>query len=106
MLDRPDNSWQSIRWPLPKGEVRDMPDDALIHTSALRRMEANPNYRPGNLIVGGGGRGVKKAPAEYGMGQWDIACEEGDPIGECVTRKAKDKGINGNGKEKDKQNGQ
>ena len=86
---QPDNSWKSIRWPLPKGEVRDIPDGAWIHSSALKRMEHNPNYRPGNLIVGGGGRGVRVAPAEYGMGEWVIFKDEGDPISECLVRKNK-----------------
>lgn len=83
---RPDGSWISISWPLPKGEVRDIPDDACIHTSALRRMTVNPDYRPGNLIIGGGGRGVRKAKAEYGIGQWDVLREEGDPVGEVWVR--------------------
>ncbi|KAL9630408.1 MAG: hypothetical protein Q9204_004736, partial [Flavoplaca sp. TL-2023a] len=52
-----DGSWQAITFPLPMGEVRDIPEDAKIHHSAIRRMEANEDYRPGNLIVGGGGRG-------------------------------------------------
>jgi len=84
---QPDNSWKSIRWPLPKGEVRDIPEGAWIHSSALRRMEANENYRPGNLIVGGGGRGVKVAPKALGMGQWETLREAGDLVGECVVRK-------------------
>ena len=84
---RPDGSWKSIRWPLPKGEVRDMPDDAWVHNSALRRMEANENYRPGNLIVGGGGRGVRRAPKHLGIGEWQVLKGEGDPTGEIFVRK-------------------
>ncbi|KKY29273.1 hypothetical protein UCRPC4_g00065 [Phaeomoniella chlamydospora] len=83
----PDNSWRSIRWPLPKGEVRDIPADALIHHSAIRRMEKDENYRPGNLIVGGGGRGIRKAPEEYGIGNWDVVREKGHLVGECVVRR-------------------
>ncbi|KAF2015955.1 hypothetical protein BU24DRAFT_369885 [Aaosphaeria arxii CBS 175.79] len=86
---QPDGSWTSITWPLPKGEVRDIPDNAVIHSSVLRRMEADDNYRPGNLIVGGGGRGVRKAPKEMGMGKWKVYREEGDPVGECFVRKEK-----------------
>ncbi|KAI4112624.1 MAG: hypothetical protein LQ345_006254, partial [Seirophora villosa] len=67
---QPDGSWKAITMPLPMGEVRDIPEDAKIHHSAIRRMEADENYRPGNLIVGGGGRGVRKAPAELGIGEW------------------------------------
>lgn len=90
-----DSTWKSIRWPLPMGEVRDIPDSAWIHTSALRRMEANENYRPGNLIVGGGGRGIRVAPAKYGLGEWDIHREAGDPVGECMVRKSRQQGQNG-----------
>jgi hypothetical protein len=86
---QPDGSWKSISWPLPKGEVRDMPDDAIIHNSVIKRMEANSNYRPGNLICGGGGRGVRKAPEKLGTGKWKIHSEPGDPIGECYTRAEK-----------------
>ena len=64
-----DDSWKSIRWPLPKGEVRDIPDGAWIHGSVIRRMHADSMYRPGNLIVGGGGRGVRIAPPHYGTGK-------------------------------------
>ena len=71
--------------PLPRGEVRDMPNDAKIHRSAIRRMENNPNYRPGNLICGGGGRGYIKAPKEAGIGEWIVVGEEGDVVGERVT---------------------
>lgn len=45
-----DGSWKPIRWPLPLGETRGIPRDAVIHGSAFHRMEADPNYRPKNLI--------------------------------------------------------
>lgn len=83
---QPDGSWTSISWPLPKGETRDIPDNACIHTSALKRMNINPDYRPGNLVCGGGGRGIRKAKPEHGIGQWDILREEGDPVGEVWVR--------------------
>jgi hypothetical protein len=83
-----DGSWKSITWPLPKGEVRDVPDNAVIHNSVIKRMEADPDYRPGNLIVGGGGRGVRKAPKHMGMGKWIIHRAKGDPVGEVVVRAA------------------
>lgn len=72
--------------PLPRGEVRDMPDHAKIHCSAIQRMKIDPKYRPGNLILGGGGVGVRVAPAHAGTGDWTIAGEEGDHIGECYVR--------------------
>jgi len=84
-----DGSWKAIRWPLPMGEVRDIPDDAKIHNSVIRRMKADPNYRPGNLIVGGGGRGVRKAPKELGMGDWVVLREEGHPVGEIWVAREK-----------------
>ena len=81
-----DGTWKPINWPLPLGEVRDIPDTAWIHGSAVRRMEHDPKYRPGNLIVGGGGRGMRVAPEKYGIGDWAVVHEHGDPIGECVVR--------------------
>lgn len=86
---QPDGSWKAITFPLPMGEVRDMPEDAKIHHSAIRRMEVDENYRPGNLIVGGGGRGVRKAPKELGIGQWVVHKNKGDPVGEMLVRKGK-----------------
>ena len=67
--------------------MRDMPADAKVHHSAIKRMQQVPSYRPGNLILGGGGRGVKKAPKEAGIGEWEIVAEEGDIVGERVVRK-------------------
>lgn len=88
---RPDGSWEAITWPLPKGETRDIPYDAIIHNSVLKRMETDPSYRPGNLIVGGGGRGVRKAPEHLGMGKWKLHCNEGDAVTECYVRSEKKK---------------
>ncbi|KAH7264539.1 hypothetical protein FSOLCH5_009932 [Fusarium solani] len=85
-----DGSWKPIRWPLPCGEVRDIPDGVRIHGSVLRRMKMDENYRPGNLIIGGGGRGVRRASAEHGMGDWVCVADEGDPVGEIWVRKKKD----------------
>lgn len=88
---QPDGSWKPIRWPLPCGEVRDIPTGAQIHISAIRRMQADPNYRPGNLIIGGGGRGVRRAPEKYGMGEWVVFKDEGDPVRETYVRKSESK---------------
>ncbi|KAL9125804.1 MAG: hypothetical protein Q9217_005046 [Psora testacea] len=84
---RSDGTWKAISFPLPMGETRDIPEDAWIHHSAIRRMESNPNYRPGNLIIGGGGRGVRKAPKEHGIGEWQVLKGEGDPVGMVYVRK-------------------
>ena len=83
----PEGTWNAISWPLPMGEVRDIPEGAKIHNSAIRRMKADERYRPGNLIVGGGGRGIRRAPKEMGIGQWDVLREEGDPVGEVYVRR-------------------
>jgi hypothetical protein len=82
-----DGSWKPIRWPLPRGEVRDIPNDAKIHVSAIRRLKADADYRPGNLILGGGGRGKIKAPKRCGIGEWDVADYPGCPIKETYLRK-------------------
>ncbi|KAF4452978.1 hypothetical protein F53441_4209 [Fusarium austroafricanum] len=87
---QPDGSWKPIRWPLPGGEVRDVPDAVRVHGSVIRRMKMDENYRPGNLIIGGGGRGVRKASAEHGIGEWDCVADHGDPVGEIWVRKKKD----------------
>jgi hypothetical protein len=91
---QPDGSWKPITWPLPCGEVRDIPENVLVHNSVIRRMRADPKYRPGNLLVGGGGRGVRKAPASVGMGEWVVLREEGSLIGEVFVKKgALEKGL-------------
>lgn len=69
------------------GETRDIPKNAQIHHSVLKRMDCNPHYRPGNLIIGGGGRGVRKAPEKYGTGEWRVYKNEGDRITETWRRK-------------------
>ncbi|KAF2770344.1 hypothetical protein EJ03DRAFT_66272 [Teratosphaeria nubilosa] len=46
-----DGTWKPIIWPLPMGEVRYMPDDALVHSSIIRRMQADKTYRPGENKV-------------------------------------------------------
>jgi len=84
-----DGTWKPISWPLPRGETRDMPDDAQIHGSVIARMRADPSYRPGNLILGGGGRGVRRAPAGAGIGEWVPAGggERGCLVGEVYVRR-------------------
>jgi hypothetical protein len=83
-----------------------MPDDAKIHISAIKRMEVDPTYRPGNLIMGGGGRGVVFAPKDAGIGEWLPAGDEGDFIRGRMIRKPKEKNEkNGNEKAREKANG-
>jgi len=85
---QPDGSWKAIVWPLPCGEVRDIPDDARVHVSVLKRMYADPTYRPGNLLVGGGGRGIRVAPEKYGTGEWEVLHSEGNPIAEVYMKRS------------------
>ncbi|KAK0649851.1 hypothetical protein B0T16DRAFT_445504 [Cercophora newfieldiana] len=87
-MDLQDGVWKPIRWPLPCGETRDIPLNARIHDSVIRRMELDENYRPGNLIIGGGGRGVRTAPKKYKIGEWVCVAEEGDPIGAVWMKKS------------------
>lgn len=83
-----DGTWKPIRWPLPCGEVRDIPDNVRVHGSVIRRMKEDDAYRPGNLIVGGGGRGCRVAPKSYGMGEWECVANPGDPVGEVFKKRA------------------
>jgi hypothetical protein len=41
----------------------------------------------GTLSVGGGGRGVRKAPEHLGTGEWVVACHDGDRVKETYVRK-------------------
>ncbi|KAI1749545.1 hypothetical protein F4782DRAFT_533346 [Xylaria castorea] len=82
-----DGSWRPIRWPLPGGETRDIPHTARIHGSVMRRMKHDTSYRPGNLIVGGGGRGIRQAPEEHGVGDWECVGGHGDPVEEVWVKK-------------------
>ncbi|EXJ92752.1 hypothetical protein A1O3_01304 [Capronia epimyces CBS 606.96] len=86
-MDLHQGKWRAIRWPLPMGETRDIPADAQIHNSVIKRMQMCPDYRPGNLIVGGGGRGVRRAPKRYKTGEWVAHSCEGDPIKGTFVRK-------------------
>ncbi|KAI1289054.1 hypothetical protein F5Y03DRAFT_378507 [Xylaria venustula] len=83
-----DGSWKPIRWPLPAGETRDIPHTARVHGSVIRRMKQDASYRPGNLIVGGGGRGTRIAPAGYGIGEWECVEGHGDPVDEIWVKKS------------------
>jgi len=68
------------------GETRDIPKNAQIHNSVVKRMQHDPEYRPGNLIIGGGGRGCRKAPEKYGMGDWKKHKYHDDPVMETFVR--------------------
>jgi Uncharacterized alpha/beta hydrolase domain (DUF2235) len=80
----PDGSgrWRVIRWPLPMGEVRDIPDDARIHGSVIARLAADISYRPGNLVDGGGGRGSRRARQEWVLSEWVCLSGGGTAVGQ------------------------
>jgi len=62
----------------------------------IRRIKADPKYRPGNLIIGGGGRGVRRAPKNAGIGEWEVLREGGSLVGEVLVKKgAEEKGLVG-----------
>lgn len=82
-----DRGSRTMYFPLHCGEPRAIPNDALVHVSAIRRTQHNKDYRPGNLIVGGGGRGVIRAPPEYGIGEFVAKYNIGDPAQELWVRK-------------------
>lgn len=89
-LDPVSGTWRAIRLPLPRGEVRDIPDEVRVHGSVLRRMRADEGYRPGNLICErGGGRGRRRARVEEGMGEWIAIGGEGHPVEEVWGKKGK-----------------
>ncbi|GAB1216033.1 hypothetical protein ATERTT37_005234 [Aspergillus terreus] len=83
-----DGGSRTMQFPLHCGKPRGIPNDALIHVSAIRRMQHSKDYRPRNLIVGGEGKGVIKAPPEYGLGGWVPKYNIGDPTHELYVRKA------------------
>ena len=83
-----DGSWKPIRWPLPGGEVRDIPKDAKIHRSVIDRMHLDSTYRPGNVIMlGSGGRGQRVAPKHLGTGEWVSYKHTGDKVNEVFIGK-------------------
>ncbi|KAJ6099033.1 hypothetical protein N7467_000568 [Penicillium canescens] len=77
-----DGTWKVTRWPVSMGRMRGIPIDAEIHVSMIRRMQADDTYRPANAILGGGGRGLTKAPPEFGIGEWKVCKYPDDPVRE------------------------
>ncbi|GKZ19767.1 hypothetical protein AbraIFM66951_010816 [Aspergillus brasiliensis] len=80
-----DGSWKPIRWPLPLGERRDLPKEAKVHGSVIRRMKTNQNYKPENLLRES--KGKNKRPLEHGIGAWEVHAHEGCPVREIYRRK-------------------
>lgn len=83
-----DGRWKPIRWPLPLGEVRDIPADAKIHVSAITRMQMDKSYRPNNLIFSGiPARELRTVPEEYGIGEWEVIDNQGNLVCEMYAKK-------------------
>lgn len=76
---RADGSSKVVHWPLNRGRSRVLPSDALVHVSAMRRVEVDPDYRPGNLLTG----------KEGGLDEWVIHSHADDPVRQVHIRKRK-----------------
>jgi hypothetical protein len=50
--------------------------------------DRSDRYRPGNLLVGGGGRGVRVASEEHGVGDWIVIRDEGNLVGEVLMKRS------------------
>ncbi|RAH42405.1 T6SS phospholipase effector Tle1-like catalytic domain-containing protein, partial [Aspergillus brunneoviolaceus CBS 621.78] len=67
-----DGRWALVHWPPHRGAPRDTPLDAKFHGSTIRRMKADSEYRPGNVIIGGSGMNCRRAPERFGIGEWGV----------------------------------
>ncbi|KAJ5109678.1 hypothetical protein N7532_002323 [Penicillium argentinense] len=83
----PDGSTKLVHFPVHRGKAREIPSNAKVHSSAIHRLQSNSEYRPANIVVGGGGRATKCAPILYGIGEWEVYQHEGDLIRETYIRK-------------------
>ncbi len=72
-----DGDWKPIRWPPPAGEARDIPEDAEIHNSVIRRMKADDKYLPSNLM-----KLARRNGQTEGIGGWEIAGHTGSLVRE------------------------
>lgn len=61
-LSPDDGSWRPVRWPLPRGEVRDMPWDAKVHGSVIRRLRAEEELIAAQAVNGTGQWGGNPSP--------------------------------------------
>lgn len=80
-----DGSWRPVRWPLPLGERRDLPKEAKVHGSVIRRMKTNPEYKPENMLRYG--KGKNKRLLEHGIDAWEVQAYQGCPVRETYRRK-------------------
>ncbi|PKY00138.1 hypothetical protein P168DRAFT_313611 [Aspergillus campestris IBT 28561] len=77
----PQGRWKVARWPPPRGAARGVPDDAMIHVSVIRRMKADPGYRPQNLL----GR-RDDCTGSFDATEWQIHASKGDAVRETWTK--------------------
>lgn len=80
--------WRAVRWPPSRGEARDIPLSAGIHTSAIQRMKSDPTYRPDNLTLDWLRRRI--LPTGYiergSAANWVVHEHEGDLVRETYIR--------------------
>ncbi|RHZ58933.1 T6SS phospholipase effector Tle1-like catalytic domain-containing protein [Aspergillus thermomutatus] len=65
----PDGSVRMTRWQT-RGSRRPLPKDAKIHGSVIRRLRADPGYRPYNLGLGNKPNEMDKAEEDREIGEW------------------------------------
>ncbi|KAF4161147.1 hypothetical protein CNMCM6069_006110 [Aspergillus lentulus] len=65
----PDGSVKMTRWQA-RGSRRPLPKDAKIHGSVIRRLRAEPSYRPYNLGLGNKPNEMDKAEEDRNIGEW------------------------------------
>ncbi|KAH1788599.1 hypothetical protein KXX36_006044, partial [Aspergillus fumigatus] len=65
----PDGSVCMTRWHA-RGSRRPLPKDAKIHGSVIRRLRADPGYRPYNLGLGNKPNEMDKAEEDRNIGEW------------------------------------
>ncbi|EAW14274.1 T6SS phospholipase effector Tle1-like catalytic domain-containing protein [Aspergillus clavatus NRRL 1] len=65
----PDGSVHMTRWHT-RGMRRPLPKEAKIHGSVIRRLRADPEYRPFNLGLGNKPNDMQKAEEDRDIGQW------------------------------------
>lgn len=87
MAMQPNGSWKLGHWPLHGGKERDVPADARLHVSAIRRMESDESYRPANLIMDDGIRSADRNPKQYSKEDWIVHRYAGDEAREIYVRR-------------------
>ncbi|OJJ36044.1 hypothetical protein ASPWEDRAFT_172832 [Aspergillus wentii DTO 134E9] len=81
-----DASWKLTRWPPSLGGMRDIPPDAQVHITAIRRMMDFTDYKPCNLFAGSGRRYGKDIISSDEKGAWRLYKHQGDPVRQTFIR--------------------